>query len=111
MDAQFDKADTDHDGNPRCQRVGAIAKELSTGEQINCVARRFPVGRKKRQATTEALAHPLSEMELRCDLPDPRIGGVQNLTEGRISDVPVDRSIRIELRVIEDVEHLQSQFK
>ena len=51
------------------------------------------------------------EVERCCNLTDTRIGGFENLPKGRVIDVSVDRAIGIELRVIEDVEHLQSQFQ
>src|ERR1700724_2663236 len=51
------------------------------------------------------------EAELCRNLTDPGIGCPQDLTEGRIADVSIDRAIRIELRVIEDVEHLQPKLK
>ena len=36
---------------------------------------------------------------------------MQDVTEGGIADISVDRSIWIELRMVEDIEHLQSKLK
>ena len=36
---------------------------------------------------------------------------MQDMTEGRIADISVHRSIWIELRMVEDVEHLQSKLQ
>src|ERR1700731_5423270 len=53
----------------------------------------------------------LLEAELRSDLTDPGICRAQNVAEGCIADVSIDRSVRVELRVVEDVEHLQPKLQ
>src|ERR1700730_17769496 len=69
-----------------------------------------PYGSPRRREAQLRLPRSL-EAELCCDLTYPRIGCAQDLTEGRIADVAIDRAIRIELRVVEHVEHLQPKLK